>query len=97
MDSKTKEYFKKKIKTPQELVDILGPFPRKEKVVMCHGTFDIVHPGHIRHLLYAKSKGDVLVVSITGDVHVTKDNYRPYVPQDLRQLNLSAFRVGGSC
>ncbi|EKE09298.1 MAG: hypothetical protein ACD_16C00194G0005 [uncultured bacterium] len=91
MDSKTKEYFKKKIKTPQELVDILGPFPRKEKVVMCHGTFDIVHPGHIRHLLYAKSKGDVLVVSITGDVHVTKDNYRPYVPQDLRQLNLSAL------
>ena len=58
---------------------------------MCHGTFDIVHPGHIRHLLYAKSKGDILVVSITGDVHVTKDNYRPYVPQDLRQLNLATL------
>jgi rfaE bifunctional protein kinase chain/domain len=91
MDTKSKESFKRKIKTIDKLLEVLGPFPRAEKVVMCHGTFDIVHPGHIRHLLYAKSKGDILVVSITGDVHVTKDNYRPYVPQDLRQLNLAAL------
>jgi len=86
-----KELFKKKIKLVDELLELLGPFPRDKKVILCHGTFDIVHPGHIRHLLYAKSKGDILVVSITGDVHVTKDNYRPYVPQDLRQLNLAAL------
>jgi rfaE bifunctional protein kinase chain/domain len=91
MDVTNKEFFRRKIKTVDQILDILGPFPRKEKVIMCHGTFDIVHPGHIRHLLYAKSKGDILVVSITGDVHVTKDNYRPYVPEDLRQLNLAAL------
>lgn len=91
MDAKNKEFFKRKIKTIDQLLEVLGPFPRTKKVVMCHGTFDIVHPGHIRHLLYAKSKGDILVVSITGDVHVTKDNYRPYVPQDLRQLNLATL------
>jgi len=91
MDSKSKELFKRKIKTVDQLLEVLGPFPRTEKVIMCHGTFDVVHPGHIRHLLYAKSKGDILVVSITGDIHVTKDNYRPYVPQDLRQLNLATF------
>jgi cytidyltransferase-like protein len=91
MDASNKESFRRKIKTVDEILSILGPFPRKEKVIMCHGTFDIVHPGHIRHLLYAKSKGDILVVSITGDVHVTKDNYRPYVPEDLRQLNLAAL------
>lgn len=91
MDISTKEFFKRKIKTVDDLIEVLGPFPRDKKVILCHGTFDIVHPGHIRHLLYAKSKGDILVVSITGDVHVTKDNYRPYVPQDLRQLNLAAL------
>ncbi len=91
MESAAKKFSKRKIKTVDQLTDILGPFPRTKKVIMCHGTFDIVHPGHIRHLLYAKSKGDILVVSITGDVHVTKDNYRPYVPQDLRQLNLAAL------
>ncbi len=91
MEIETKDLFKRKIKTVDELLEILGPFPRDKKVIMCHGTFDIVHPGHIRHLLYAKSKGEILVVSITGDIHVTKDNYRPYVPQDLRQLNLAAL------
>lgn len=91
MDAKNKEFFKRKIKTVDQLLELLGPFPRTKKIIMCHGTFDIVHPGHIRHLLYAKSKGDILVVSITGDVHVTKDNHRPYVPQDLRQLNLATL------
>ena len=58
---------------------------------MCHGTFDGVHPGHVRHLLYAKSKGDILVASLTADVHIKKANLRPYVPEDLRALNFAAF------
>src|SRR5262245_44019397 len=60
---------------------------------MCHGTFDIVHPGHIRHLLYAKSKGDVLVASLTGDEHIIKANFRPFVPQELRAFNLAALEM----
>ena len=42
---------------------------------MCHGTFDLVHPGHIRHLMYAKSKADILVASLTCDAHISKANY----------------------
>ena len=34
---------------------------------MCHGNFDIVHPGHIRHLIYASSKADILIASLTCD------------------------------
>jgi rfaE bifunctional protein kinase chain/domain len=60
---------------------------------MCHGSFDIVHPGHIRHLLYAKSKGDVLVASLTADIHITKANFRPFVPQELRAFNLAALEI----
>jgi bifunctional ADP-heptose synthase (sugar kinase/adenylyltransferase) len=37
----------------------------KKTFVMCHGVFDIVHPGHLRHLANAKSKADFLIVSIT--------------------------------
>lgn len=66
-------------------------FSESPKVVMCHGVFDVVHPGHLRHLLYAKSKGDILIVSITADVHITKGHYRPHIPQDLRALNLAAY------
>ncbi|MBI2339354.1 MAG: adenylyltransferase/cytidyltransferase family protein [Deltaproteobacteria bacterium] len=82
-----------KIKTAEELVKILGSPPRKKSVVMCHGTFDIVHPGHIRHLFYAKEKGAILVASVTADKYIYKGQDRPYVPQDLRARNLAALEM----
>ncbi|MDJ0838696.1 MAG: PfkB family carbohydrate kinase [Acidobacteriota bacterium] len=82
-----------KIKTLDELTAAIGPRPRKKKVIMCHGTFDVVHPGHVRHLLYAKSKADILIASLTCDQHVTKADLRPYVPETLRAFNLSAFEM----
>jgi cytidyltransferase-like protein len=85
--------FNHKIKTSDELAAILGAPPRQMKVIMCHGVFDVVHPGHLRHLLYAKSKADILVASITADRHISKGMHRPHVPQDLRALNLAAFEL----
>ena len=64
-----------------------------KKIIICHGVFDIVHPGHVRHLMYAKSKADILVASITSDVHIDKGVYRPHVPENLRALNLAAFEI----
>jgi rfaE bifunctional protein kinase chain/domain len=83
----------RKIKTVEELAAIIGRRPRDRKVIMCHGAFDLVHPGHVRHLLYAKSKADILVASLTCDQHITKANLRPYVPEALRAYNLSAFEM----
>ncbi|MFQ5414798.1 MAG: PfkB family carbohydrate kinase [Phycisphaerae bacterium] len=60
-------------------------------IVQCHGCFDIVHPGHIRYLDFARQQGDVLVVSLTGDSRVSKGDQRPYIPQDLRAENLAAL------
>lgn len=85
--------YKRKIKTREELRQILGPRPRKKSVIMCHGTFDLVHPGHVRHLMYAKSKGDLLVASLTCDAHISKAAFRPFVPQQLRAMNLAALEV----
>lgn len=85
--------FAKKIKTVDEVLKIIGKRPRQKKVVMCHGTFDVVHPGHIRQLIYAKTKGDILLVSVTVDRHLQKGELRPYVPQELRALNLAAFEI----
>src|SRR5260370_42190778 len=85
--------YKRKIKTREELRQALGPFPREKKVIMCHGAFDLVHPGHLRHLTYAKSKADILVASLTSDQHITKSQYRPFVPQELRALNLAALEM----
>ena len=38
-----------------------------DSLVLCHGHFNIIHPGHIRYLNYARQQGDKLVVSIQGD------------------------------
>ena len=91
-DSKQTD-FRRKIKTREELRAAIGARPRSKTVIMCHGTFDLVHPGHIRHLMYAKSKADILVASLTSDSHINKANFRPFVPQDLRAMNLAALEI----
>lgn len=85
--------YQHKIKTAEELRRIVGERPRERKVIMCHGVFDVVHPGHVRHLIYAKSKADILIASLTADKHITKGVYRPHVMQDLRAVNLAAFEM----
>ncbi len=85
--------YRRKIKTREELQKILGAPPRKKTVIMCHGVFDLVHPGHVRHLMFAKTKADILVASLTSDVHIAKDNFRPFVPQQLRAMNLAALET----
>ena len=59
--------FSKKIINVKRLKKIIGELPRKKKIILCHGNFDVVHPGHVRHLTYAKSKAEILIVSITAD------------------------------
>lgn len=93
MTDAERQLFRRKIKTPEQLRELHGSPPREQRMIMCHGTFDLVHPGHIRHLIYAKSKASILVASLTSDVHIQKGNHRPFVPQDLRAMNLAALEV----
>ena len=93
MKKEFKNHYSQKIVTLKGLEKILGKRPRKKKVILCHGNFDVVHPGHVRHLIYAKSKADLLIVSITADKYIQKGVYRPFVPENLRALNLAAFEM----
>jgi rfaE bifunctional protein kinase chain/domain/rfaE bifunctional protein nucleotidyltransferase chain/domain len=82
-----------KIKDLSQIKESVGSFPRKRRLVMCHGCFDVVHPGHVHHLAYAKNKGDLLLVSVTSDRHIQKGKDRPHVPEHLRALNLAALEM----
>jgi len=53
-------------------------------IVQCHGTFDLLHPGHVVHFEEAKALGDILVVTITGEEFVSKGPGRPYFNDQLR-------------
>lgn len=61
------------------------------RVVLCHGTFDLMHTGHIRYLQRAKQEGDALLVTVTGDAYVNKGPGRPVFNEHLRAENLAAL------
>lgn len=57
-----------------------------KKVGLCHGGFDLLHPGHIKHFESAKKLCDVLFVSITSDEYISKRKHsgRPVFTDKLR-------------
>ncbi len=62
-----------------------------KNVVQCHGVFDVIHLGHIRHLQAAKKFGDTLVVTVTPDRFVNKGPNRPLFNENLRAEVLAAL------
>ena len=62
-----------------------------KKIILCHGVFDLVHPGHLTHFQEARSLGDVLVVSITAAEYVRKGPGRPYFDDQQRLEFLAAI------
>lgn len=60
-------------------------------IVQCHGTFDLVHPGHVYHLQEARTFGDLLVITLTAEAFVNKGPGRPYFNDQLRAHSLAAL------
>jgi len=65
-----------------------------DKSIFVNGTFDILHPGHIRLLSYAKSLGDRLFVAIDSDLRVKelKGQNRPINSSSTRKEMLLALK-----
>jgi len=81
-----------KIKTLAELATLTASLRAAGKTVAhCHGVFDLVHPGHIRHFEAASRLGDVLVVTVTRDEFVNKGPGRPVFPEQLRAESIAAL------
>ena len=82
-----------KIKTLSELAATIAGLKEEGRcVVHCHGMFDLVHPGHIRHLAAAKREGDILVVTITPDRFANKGPHLPAFSEELRAENLASLQ-----
>src|SRR5438876_5607669 len=64
---------------------------RGKKIVHCHGVFDLLHIGHIKHLEAARKLGDLLVVTLTPDRYVNKGPHRPAFPERLRAEALASL------
>lgn len=82
----------RKIITKEEYCTIKKEIKEQgKKVVLCHGVFDLVHPGHIIHFESAKKMGDILVVSVTAADYVRKGPGRPYFNDEMRMKFLAAI------
>ncbi|HEX22754.1 MAG TPA: cytidyltransferase, partial [Chromatiales bacterium] len=64
---------------------------RGERVVLCHGTYDLMHIGHIKHLQAARKLGDRLLVTLTADAFVNKGPDRPVFTETLRGESIAAL------
>lgn len=79
----SKEEFKSKIRSDLKNAG--------KSIALCHGVFDLVHPGHIIHLEQAKEMADILVVSVTAAKYVRKGPGRPYFNDEMRMKFLAAI------
>lgn len=83
---------KTKIFPPEELAEILKEHKSHGKTVAhCHGCFDLMHPGHIKHFQAAKDLCGILVVTVTPDIFVDKGPGRPVFNQNLRAESIAAL------
>ena len=66
---------------------------KKKKIVLCHGVFDLLHVGHIKHFESAKKVGDFLIVSLTSDQFVNKGPGRPIFNTDVRAKMIQSLSI----
>ena len=66
-----------------------------KQVVFANGCFDLLHPGHLQLLTFAKNLGSRLFVGVNGDESIRrlKGNKRPFNNQETRTSLLAALGV----
>lgn len=87
-------YDSQNILNENELVGKISFLKKKNRTIgLCIGAFDLLHPGHIAHLISAKKFCDVLVVGVTSDKHVSKRKRRnPIFNEHMRAYSVSQIK-----
>lgn len=83
-----------KIVPLKELAEIVSTIKKEGKTVaQCHGCFDLMHLGHIKHFEAAKKSADILIVTVTQDQFVNKGPGRPVFNEMLRMEAIAALEA----
>lgn len=80
-------YSAKNIVNVEKASELIKIFKKEEKKVgLCHGKFDLLHPGHVKHFESSKELCDILFVSLSADsfVKVCRESNRPILNEKLR-------------
>ncbi len=88
------QYTSEKILSFEQTIRKITELKKSGQIVgLCHGGFDLTHPGHVKHFESAKKLCDVLIVSITSDRFVAsrKGSGRPIYSDFLRAYMISSI------
>ena len=92
MDEIIKHKSSTKVVSLEEMATRAEEYKRQGRLIaLCHGTFDLMHPGHISHFQRAAQEGDILFVTITADAFVNKGPGRPVFNAQLRCQSVAAL------
>lgn len=89
------QYTSDKIVAFKGAIKLIERLKKSGKTVgLCHGGFDLLHPGHVKHFESAKKLCDVLFVSVTSDRFVScrKGSGRPIFTDRLRAYLAASVR-----
>jgi rfaE bifunctional protein kinase chain/domain len=64
-----------------------------DSVALCHGHFNIIHPGHIRYLDYARKQGSKLVVSVQGDASFLNSERKHHFSEAERAAGVASIQT----
>ena len=66
-----------------------------KSVVLAGGTFDILHPGHLKYLDRCRAQGDILIVCVSGDARTRKRKgvHRPVMPAIQRAEIVASLKL----
>ena len=65
----------------------------EKKLVVCYGHFNVIHPGHMRYLKYARSLGDSLIVALLPDAEFHGLGSKNYYPENDRAEGVSLLHI----
>ena len=81
-----------KIRPIEELAGIVTQLrAERRRIVYCHGVFDLIHVGVVRHFEQARRQGDLLVVTIASDQHAARGPVAARFNEDLRAEAIAAL------
>jgi bifunctional ADP-heptose synthase (sugar kinase/adenylyltransferase) len=83
-----------KVKAIEELIVLVDQAKAKGlRVVHCHGVFNFLHAGYIRHLQAARRAGDLLVVTLVPDKYANNGGGTPALSEHLRAEAVAALQA----
>ena len=68
-------------------------FNANDNIALCYGHFNLIHPGHLRYLQYAKTLADQLVVAITPDKELDDTSNEHYFSEGERAESVANLQI----